>query len=42
MELNMKRDATYLVVEVRSAYVVVLDNSGRFIKAANSDRKSVV
>ena len=36
MELNMKRDATYLVVEVRSAYVVVLDNSGRFIKAANS------
>lgn len=31
----MKNDMTYLVVEVQSAYMVVLDNSGRFIKAAN-------
>ena len=32
----MERKATYMVVEAHSAYAVVLDNSGRFIKVANS------
>ena len=32
----MKKNATYLVMEVNSAYTVVLDNEGRFIKTANS------
>lgn len=32
----MERKATYMVVELHSAYAVVLDNSGRFIKVANS------
>lgn len=31
----MKTMTTYLVVEIRAAYAVVLDNSGRFIKTAN-------
>ena len=33
----MERKATYMVVEAHSAYAVVLDNSGRFIKVANSE-----
>lgn len=32
----MKKETTYLVVETHSAYVTVLDNEGRFIKAANT------
>ena len=31
----MEKETNYLVVEVHNAYAVVLDNSGRFIKAAN-------
>ena len=31
----MKTMTTYLVVEIRAAYAVVLDNSGRFIKTAD-------
>ena len=31
----MEKEINYLVVEVHNAYAVVLDNSGRFIKAAN-------
>lgn len=31
----MKTITTYLVVEIHTAYAVVLDNSGRFIKTAN-------
>ena len=34
-EPNMKENTTYLVMEVHSAYAVLLDNEGRFIKAAN-------
>ena len=35
-EPNMKENTTYLVMEVHSAYAVLLDNEGRFIKAANA------
>lgn len=35
MELKMKKDTTYLVMKVHTAYAVLLDNSGRYIKAAN-------
>ena len=31
----MKENTTYLVMEVHTAYAVLLDNEGRFIKAAN-------
>lgn len=31
----MEKETNYLVLEVHNAYAVVLDNSGRFIKAAN-------
>ena len=31
----MKKNRAYMVVETHSAYAVVLDNSGRFIKTAN-------
>lgn len=31
----MKENMTYLVMEVHTAYAVLLDNEGRFIKAAN-------
>lgn len=31
----MKKKTTYLVMETRPAYVVLMDNRGRFIKAAN-------
>ncbi len=31
----MKKDTTYLVMKVHTAYAVLLDNSGRYIKAAN-------
>ena len=31
----MEKETKYLVLEVHNAYAVVLDNSGRFIKAAN-------
>lgn len=31
----MEKETNYLVVEVHNAYAVVLDNRGRFIKAAN-------
>ena len=34
-EPNMKENTTYLVMEVHTAYAVLLDNEGRFIKAAN-------
>lgn len=32
----MKENTTYLVMEVHTAYAVLLDNEGRFIKAANA------
>ena len=31
----MKKDTTYLVMKIHSAYAVLVDNDGRFIKAAN-------
>ena len=34
-ELKMKKDTTYLVMKIHSAYAVLVDNDGRFIKAAN-------
>ena len=34
-ELKMKKDTTYLVMKIYSAYAVLVDNDGRFIKAAN-------
>lgn len=35
----MKKNRAYMVVETHSAYAVVLDNSGRFIKTANPGYK---
>lgn len=33
----MKKDMTYLVMEVHEAYAVLLDNQGCFLKAANKN-----
>ena len=36
----MKENTTYLVMEIHSAYAVLLDNEGRFVKAANMGYES--